>query len=414
MNVDVCVFGQNGSSCFQYPNDGTRDSVIKKILLFAKGKTQVVIHRDDDLMYYFYVRTIDKNQSVGYGVILNNSYFQSIEPLFNNFEKVFEYMVARGLFVYLSSKGAIAMYGKFGDIEKDAVEVCSYLYREFDSLENQTKKNLPAKDYAIKFGQDRRFAYGEDDKSIVQSSLEVDYVSVYKDVDIDSVGLKSSVAAIKSLEKKNAVLKESLRQKEEAYWKLSRKQKQTTVVAILAGTIVVVLCVVGIVLSSLHKERVLAECQQDTILMQKQNIGKLENDYGLEKQERIQYEGRWNEIVNNANAGFLVTNCILDTDSRMLTVYYQGLSHALSDSVSLQVYKSNGVRVFVKDTLVSSGLGCNRLYFSLEKVRGELQNHDYFLMRGNSIVGGLKGQRLRKKSMNTNLSSGGNNIVQDE
>ena len=53
MNYSIYIFGKLSSGYTQYPEDSS-SIVLKNIYSHCKAPTQIVIHRDENLMYYCY------------------------------------------------------------------------------------------------------------------------------------------------------------------------------------------------------------------------------------------------------------------------------------------------------------------------------------------------------------------------
>ena len=78
MNADVYLFGDLGNGYTQYIDDNSRE-LFKSIASKSKANSQLVIHRDDTLMYYSYVRRLryeesSNNRYIGISYVLNNRF----------------------------------------------------------------------------------------------------------------------------------------------------------------------------------------------------------------------------------------------------------------------------------------------------------------------------------------------------
>ena len=66
MNSSVYIFGNLRNGYVQYPDDYAQE-VLGSFAIKSKSKTQVIVHRDKNLMYYGYVRRLDvTGQYIGF------------------------------------------------------------------------------------------------------------------------------------------------------------------------------------------------------------------------------------------------------------------------------------------------------------------------------------------------------------
>lgn len=93
------IFGRFVGSYTQYPDDGQYD-VFHHIVTNAKAKTQVVIHRDGNLMYYCYLRKFEVDKYIGLCVLLNETYVENVFQVFRVFEDLITKITYRGNLLY--------------------------------------------------------------------------------------------------------------------------------------------------------------------------------------------------------------------------------------------------------------------------------------------------------------------------
>ena len=69
------IFGKFIGGYTQYPVD-SQSNVFQQVIANAKAETQVVIHRDGNLMYYCYLRKFEVDNCIGFCVLLNGTYVE--------------------------------------------------------------------------------------------------------------------------------------------------------------------------------------------------------------------------------------------------------------------------------------------------------------------------------------------------
>ena len=88
INSSIYIFGNFDGGYTQYP-DNYAKNIYQKYFVQSPSKSQIIIHRENDLMYYGYVRKLDNNsQYIGFCVLLNGSMFSNISILFSIFENL--------------------------------------------------------------------------------------------------------------------------------------------------------------------------------------------------------------------------------------------------------------------------------------------------------------------------------------
>ena len=77
MNNSVYVFGNLGVGYTQYP-EGYAQEIFYKFFEQSSARSQIVIHREKNLMYYGYVRKLDvPERYIGFCALLNGVWKQT-------------------------------------------------------------------------------------------------------------------------------------------------------------------------------------------------------------------------------------------------------------------------------------------------------------------------------------------------
>ena len=106
MNSTVYIFGELYFGYTQYPEDSS-SYVLKTLYRHCKAPTQIVIHRDGSLMYYCYIRKLDKDKYLGFCIAVNGYYLSKIDILFSLFENTMEKVASQGVIIHFSEEGTL-------------------------------------------------------------------------------------------------------------------------------------------------------------------------------------------------------------------------------------------------------------------------------------------------------------------
>jgi hypothetical protein len=108
VNCTVYLFGEFGLGYTQYPQDGAED-IFRHGAAHSQAQTQIVIHRDGNLMYYAYIRKLDEGEGHynGYGFKVDGLMFRDLTPLFDLFGSTLENMVIADRLLSLNDRGHI-------------------------------------------------------------------------------------------------------------------------------------------------------------------------------------------------------------------------------------------------------------------------------------------------------------------
>ena len=172
MNSSAYVFGNLGGGFTQYPEDYAHE-IYEEFQLKAEAPSQVIIHRDKSIMYYGYIRKLDKEgQYIGLCVLLNGVMLSKMANLF-------------------------------------AVRIVTYLREEVIHWESTATK-LPPISYSISNDSSRTFSITDKDEEIVEASAKYGFVCVHKNEEYDTpllAGLRNVIK--KKLGKERSVSSET-------------------------------------------------------------------------------------------------------------------------------------------------------------------------------------------------------------
>ena len=158
MNNSVYVFGNLGVGYTQYP-EGYAQEIFYKFFEQSSARSQIVIHREKNLMYYGYVRKLDvPERYIGFCALLNGVRLNQLSSF-------------SGL---LKSK-------------QQEVERISVSIREKIEELGQDAVMLPPVNYGIDKDSCKTFSYTEDKENlIIDASVQYGYTCVWKSGNCDA------------------------------------------------------------------------------------------------------------------------------------------------------------------------------------------------------------------------------------
>ena len=159
VNCSSYFFEESKRGYYQYPQDFTED-IFKSYGDSFDADSQIVAHRQPNLMYYTYMKRLSEDDSESYfgiSTVINGLETTSIKSLFKLFERVFQQIVSEGEILTINSDGLI--------VTKDIV--FSLYANKFHQLSSDIK-------HFIEEGAD----FFSPMQPVVYSSLEDDYVTI--------------------------------------------------------------------------------------------------------------------------------------------------------------------------------------------------------------------------------------------
>lgn len=242
MNCSVYIFGELSSGYTQYPEDSS-SHILNRLITNCKATTQLVIRRDDNLMYYSYVRKLENNKYVGIAIAVNGYYIQHIQSLFALFENTIEKLVSQGSIICFSKDGNIIPTQKqLKEQEEDIDTITQNLAKDFNNAGQACK--LPPVDYTVAKESVKEFNISDSKRDIVRSSYTYGYTYIYKDNDYNTVKVDSYRSVLSRVNLENVDLKKRNSELHEENQKILRQKKQFKNVILLI--LLVIGCGVGI------------------------------------------------------------------------------------------------------------------------------------------------------------------------
>ena len=200
MNNSLYIFGNLGAGYTQYPDDSTAQ-IFKIFNDNICAKTQVVIHRDGNLMYYGYIRQLNDDNYIGLCNVLNGVAITKLDTLFNIYESVVETMTIGGYLIRFNdndgnSEDRIVPNGAryLFESRKDIDIICNILNAKLNELDSAVQE-LPPVSYSVANDSLKKFyiedTYDAYESEIIESSYKNSYTFLYKSKGYNSVQLNS-------------------------------------------------------------------------------------------------------------------------------------------------------------------------------------------------------------------------------
>ena len=187
MNSSVYIFGNLGVGYTQYP-EGYAQEFFYKFHEQSSARSQIVIHRDKNLMYYGYVRKLDvPERYIGFCVLLNGVRLSHINELFPVYEDAVADLVAHGDILCFNEYNQLSSFaGKLKDKQHE-IERISVLLREKIEELGKDAVVLPPMRYGIERDSYKTFSYAEDEESlIIDASVQYGYTCIRKSGNCDA------------------------------------------------------------------------------------------------------------------------------------------------------------------------------------------------------------------------------------
>ena len=201
VNSSIYIFGSFDNGYTQYPDNYAKE-IYQNFFAQAMSKSQIVIHRDKELMYYGYIRQLDKHsQYIGFCVLLNGMMLTNVSNLFTVFENAIAEMVSRGDIIAFNEQGDIvSTTNSLANKLQEVNAVTAIIRNGMDGMESYTK-SLPPVNYSISNTEKKVFAYSDSNDVIIDASYKYAYTYVTKDKGCDTASLSGYKGVIRKLHK---------------------------------------------------------------------------------------------------------------------------------------------------------------------------------------------------------------------
>jgi hypothetical protein len=295
MNATVYLFGEFNSGYTQYPDDYT-SAIFRKFSENAKSTTQIVIHRNGNLMYYGYIRKLEQERYIGLCVVLNGLLLTRLDGLFSLFENTISGLVTKGQLIHFNEQGDIVTKVEKLYMNKEEVDLLNESLRAgFNRFESNVRV-LPAMSYHTFKDSVKDFVVDDDLNDIIKSSYTNGYTFVYKSKGFNTVQMNSYKGVLARLNNEKKELQDELAKLQIEYGKTLRQKKQFKFVLILF--LVLLGCVIGLfsLNDDLNITRDALSSANSTISVQSDSLSNQSNRISiLDSEKRVLEQSRQNE-----------------------------------------------------------------------------------------------------------------------
>ncbi|MDY4757226.1 MAG: hypothetical protein SO287_06480 [Parabacteroides sp.] len=209
MNSTFYIFGKFNGSYAQFPVDYTQEIFQQLPNRSSFANTQLVIHREGNLMYYSYMRKLEQENYIGFCLLLNDAMITEIPALFELFDNGISHLALNGEIVKINDNGDIVSNTDSLLSNRQTIQqIANNMMRDLNHFV-ETRKKLPAQSIAISQDEIKRFDISDDTNQIIESALSYAYVFITKDD--DSQNIDSYRSTIKRLKEENEKLQEAAR-----------------------------------------------------------------------------------------------------------------------------------------------------------------------------------------------------------
>lgn len=262
MNCSTYIFGDFELGYSQYPDDFT-NLIFQSEQFKPKAKTQIAIHKDGNLVYYVYYRSLDdkKDCYVGLSIVFNGLICKDIAKLFRLFEDAVTSMLVSGKIIEFSDDGSLTSKATRLYLEKTEIErITQTLVLSVNQIPSSDFCVLPPVNLSV--GTDEVFSVSADEFAKHYSDILTSHnrVLVLKDKDFNSAQMSGYASRLNKLYKEKKKLQEeneSIRKRNE---QLNRQKKQVTVVVVLV--VVLSACLIGLILFNNNVNRLNSEISE--------------------------------------------------------------------------------------------------------------------------------------------------------
>lgn len=394
MNSSVYVFGNLGNGYTQYPDDYAKE-IYQSFYAKATANSQILIHRDNNLMYYGYIRKLDEtSQYIGFCILLNDIMFSQIGRLFPVFENAIADLVSRGEILTFNDNGNIvSRLSKLNEKQQEVERITTIISNDIIEFENNANK-LPPVSFGIANNESKKFSVIDKNSEIIEASAKYGYTCVFKDEDYDTVRINSYKGILSRLSGENKVLKEKNLELQKENKKVLHQKKQYRYV--MALMILILFCGVGLYFLNSNLENTKANLEQANVTINNKendiatlnnNVKNLRNNLAEEKDIRVKAENDFTEfkVFLSGIQPLIIKKTSFNFDTGWLSFDYYGLDDIL---VTLDVKAFNGDEYYSNSTNMAVEKGHNKfsVYLSDELYRSNW--YSFELLIGDKIIGG--------------------------
>lgn len=203
MNCSFYVYGSFLDGFSLYP-ENSKELLFKEIERLAIHKTQIVTHREGNLMYYNYIRNLYGNKPnharyLGLCILLNGVMLDDFQMLFSIFETTFEKVAYDNEIIGIDDTGKIVPMCLSLDTHTIGIrKICDILRVHMEAMEIHCIE-LPPVAFEISNTTVQSCSFSFPNSRILNHSVRYPYVVIEKNQSYDSPGLAHYLQRLQDL-----------------------------------------------------------------------------------------------------------------------------------------------------------------------------------------------------------------------
>lgn len=401
MNSSVYIFGSFGNGYEQYPDDYAKE-IFKNVYAKANNPSQVIVHRENSLMYYYYIRKLDyNNQYIGLCILLNGVMFTKIKKVFSLFENAVTQFVETGKILKFDDNGNIVASGS--TLIKEEVEVERISIHLQDELDGNLflTREIPPNSYSISNSEVRYFSVDDKDVDIITSSHQNGYTIIAKQKGGDTDAINGYRGVIRRLNKDKLETQTKYEKLKDDYDTLKKQKEQYRIVLLLIFLVVIVFIIfmsinnrlsydLETTSSQLTDAESTIEMQYDSLYFKNKQINNLNEsvcNLNTKLSESRIAKKQFEEELKGLKSiqPLFIKNSSFDFNSKTLSFEYLGTKDT-TINMNLRVY--NNSTEYSLTYSIDIMEGNNNQTFHVNKYFSSDEWYSFELLIGNKIIGG--------------------------
>lgn len=376
----ISYFGYLKGGYTQFPDDYAKKIYIR-FKYRSTAQSQIIIHRNGDLMYYGYIRKLkSKQQYIGICILLNGIMFSKIEPLFPIFENAVAVLALKRDILKLDYQGDI--YANTTDLSffpHELGRTTSIIAFDLSKIEQYTTK-LPAVNFAISKNSEKIFSSKDLNEDIVAASCNYAYTFVLKDSVPDTVALANYKGTVRKLYAENESIFQEYTALKINYDNLKKQKKQYAPIGVLVlclAASIIGLCFISLQLD--NSKRAL-EATQIELSQKNDKIYDLQQDLTDLKQKYTSLEDTIASIQP-----LIIQKTAFNFNTGEFSFSYYGLCEK-KITFSVKAYCED--EIFYTDYQMEVKKGMNKSSVYISNNLSNSRWYSFEILIGNRIIGG--------------------------
>lgn len=249
MNHSVYIFGDFGSGYVQYPDDFAK-TILSKGVDDIKANSQIVLHREGNLIYYSYYRKLLGGLSpkgfIGLSICFNGIYCSDSAAMFSLFERCVTDLAVSGRLIEFSTDGDLLPKAGALYLQKEEIDrIAASLSSEIDRIASTSFKNLPPYNYGAGINEEKYCTVTDAEKELPKLIKSANNIAIHKASDFKTTQFVGFAKQLSDLFSTNQELNRQNKDLNNQVASLNKQKKQYKLVTALS--ILFLLAIIGII-----------------------------------------------------------------------------------------------------------------------------------------------------------------------